>query len=29
MAQQLRELTTLLEVLSSGPSHHTVAHNHL
>jgi hypothetical protein len=29
MAQWLRALTTLLEVLSSVPSHHMVAHNHL
>jgi hypothetical protein len=28
MAQQLRALTALLEVLSSNPSKHTVAHNH-
>ena len=29
MAQQLRALTTLLEVLSSIPSNHMVAYNHL
>jgi len=29
MAQQLRALTALLEVLSSIPSNHMVAHNHL
>jgi hypothetical protein len=29
MVQQLRALTTLPEVLSSIPSSHTVAHNHL
>ena len=29
MAQQLRELTSLPEVLSSIPSNHKVAHNHL
>jgi hypothetical protein len=29
MAQQLRALTALLKVLSSNPSNHTVAHNHL
>jgi hypothetical protein len=29
MAQWLRALATLLEVLSSIPSNHTVAHNHL
>jgi hypothetical protein len=29
MAQGLRALTTLLEVLSSIPSNHMVAHNHL
>ena len=29
MAQQLRALTTLPEVLSSIPSNHMVAHNHL
>jgi hypothetical protein len=29
MAQQLRELTALPEVLSSIPSNHMVAHNHL
>jgi len=29
MAQQLRALTTLPEVLSSNPSNHIVAHNHL
>jgi hypothetical protein len=29
MAQQLKTLTTLLEVLSSIPSNHMVAHNHL
>jgi hypothetical protein len=29
MAQQLRALTTLPEVLSSISSNHTVAHNHL
>jgi hypothetical protein len=29
MAQQLRVLTALLEVLSSIPSNHMVAHNHL
>ena len=29
MAQQLRALTALPEVLSSIPSHHMVAHNHL
>jgi hypothetical protein len=29
MAQQLRALTTLPEVLSSIPSSHMVAHNHL
>jgi hypothetical protein len=29
MAQWLRVLTALLEVLSSNPSNHTVAHNHL
>jgi hypothetical protein len=29
MAQQLRVLTVLLEVLSSIPSNHRVAHNHL
>jgi hypothetical protein len=29
MAQQLRPLTALPEVLSSIPSNHMVAHNHL
>jgi hypothetical protein len=29
MAQQLRALTALAEVLSSIPSNHMVAHNHL
>ena len=29
MAQRLRALTTLPEVLSSIPSNHMVAHNHL
>jgi hypothetical protein len=29
MAQWLRKLTTLLEVLSSIPSDHMVTHNHL
>jgi L-2-hydroxyglutarate oxidase LhgO len=29
MAQQLRALTTLPEVLSSNPSKHMVVHNHL
>jgi hypothetical protein len=29
MAQQLRTLTTLPEVLSSIPSNHMVPHNHL
>ena len=29
MAQQLRALTALLKVLSSNPSNHMVAHNHL
>jgi hypothetical protein len=29
MAQQIRALTTLLEVLSSIPSNHMVAHNYL
>jgi hypothetical protein len=29
MAQQLRALTALLKVLSSSPSNHMVAHNHL
>jgi hypothetical protein len=29
MAQWLRTLTALPEVLSSVPSNHTVAHNHL
>ena len=29
MAQQLRALTALPEVLSSNPSNHVVAHNHL
>jgi hypothetical protein len=29
MAQQLRTLTALSEVLSSIPSNHMVAHNHL
>ena len=29
MAQKLRVLTALLEVLSSTPSNHMVAHNHL
>jgi hypothetical protein len=29
MAQQLRALTSLPEVLSSIPSNHMVAHNHL
>jgi hypothetical protein len=29
MAQQVRALTALLEVLSSIPSNHMVAHNHL
>jgi len=29
MAQQLRAPTALPEVLSSVPSHHMVAHNHL
>jgi hypothetical protein len=29
MAQQLRALTVLPEILSSIPSNHTVAHNHL
>ena len=29
MAQQLRALTALLEFLSSNPSNHMVAHNHL
>jgi hypothetical protein len=29
MAQQLRALTALQEVLSSIPSNHMVAHNHL
>jgi hypothetical protein len=29
MAQQLRALTDLSEVLSSLPSNHKVAHNHL
>jgi hypothetical protein len=29
MAQQLRALTALLEVMSSNPSNHMVAHNHL
>jgi hypothetical protein len=28
MAQQLRAVTALLEVLSSNPSNHMVAHNH-
>ncbi|KRZ63967.1 hypothetical protein T10_2628 [Trichinella papuae] len=29
MAQRLRALTVLPEVLSSNPSNHMVAHNHL
>jgi hypothetical protein len=29
MAQQLRPLAALLEILSSIPSNHVVAHNHL
>jgi hypothetical protein len=29
MAQWLKTLTALLEVLSSNPSNHMVAHNHL
>jgi hypothetical protein len=29
MAQQLREVAALLEVLSSSPSNHIVAHNYL
>jgi hypothetical protein len=29
MAQRVRALTTLLKVLSSNPSNHIVAHNHL
>jgi hypothetical protein len=29
MAQQLRALTALPEVLSSNPSNHMVTHNHL
>jgi hypothetical protein len=29
MAQQLRALTALPEVLSANPSNYTVAHNHL
>jgi hypothetical protein len=29
MAQRLRTLTALLKVLSSNPSNHMVAHNHL
>jgi hypothetical protein len=29
MAQQLRALTVLLEVMSSNLSNHMVAHNHL
>jgi hypothetical protein len=29
MAQQLRALTALPKVLSSNPSNHMVAHNHL
>jgi hypothetical protein len=29
MAQRLRELTALPKVLSSNPSNHMVAHNHL
>jgi hypothetical protein len=29
MAQQLRALTALLEVMSSNPRNHMVAHNHL
>ena len=29
MAQQLRALTALMKVLSSNPSNHTMAHNHL
>jgi hypothetical protein len=29
MAQRLKALIALLEVLSSFPSNHTVAHNHL
>jgi hypothetical protein len=29
MAQRLRALTALLKVLSSNPSNHMVAHNHL
>jgi hypothetical protein len=29
MTQQLRALTALLEVLSSNPSNHMVAHNHV
>jgi hypothetical protein len=29
MAQRLRALTVLLKVLSSNPSNHMVAHNHL
>jgi hypothetical protein len=29
MAQMLRALTALPEVLSSNPSNHMVAHNHL
>jgi hypothetical protein len=29
MAQQLRALTAITEVLSSIPSNHVVAHNHL
>ena len=29
MAQRLRALTALLNVLSSNPSNHMVAHNHL
>jgi hypothetical protein len=28
MAQRLKTLTALLEVMSSNPSNHTVAHNH-
>ena len=29
MAQRLRALTALLDILSSSPSNHMVAHNHL
>jgi hypothetical protein len=29
MAQQVRALTALLKVLSSNPSNHMVAHNHM